>query len=525
LKRSLEPFAPSGRRSIASRLPGAISSTAVIDTSAGRVRGRRLPDMVAFTGVPYAAPPTKGRRFRPPEPHAGWPGVLDATRTPPEAPQQSTVPRFPAGVRRTGWSEDCLFLNVFTPATDAGRRPVMVWIHGGAFVNGSGSRVPFDPTHMVLDDDVVVVSINYRLGPLGWMYLGHIDPDYAGSGNNGLLDQVAALRWVADNIAAFGGDPGNVTVVGTSAGAMSIVSLLASPAVTGLFHRAIAQSGAGAYPITIEHAATYADRLMSSTRARTIGELIDLPVERFTAHLPKVTSDLSAELEALHRLDMYLLLGPVIDGITLLEPPHDTIRRGAAADLPLIVGTNAREYAAFLHLFAPEDKQLHGDVQRWFGDRGPDVLRTYGDDVGDADDDRYEMLLTDRCFRIPARRLAEAHVEGCTAPCYEYLFRWNPPERLFGAAHGSEIPVVFDVRDRRELNAFGFRRHSTIPVELAHAMRGAWTALARSGDPNHAELPQWRPVTDGHPTMVFDNVSQLAEDLDAKRLALWEGVV
>src|SRR5262249_37840246 len=150
-------------------------------------------------------------------------------------------------------------------------------------------------------------------------YLGHVDPDYAGSGNNGLLDQLEALRWVADNIASFGGDPANVTVFGTSAGAMSITSLLASPAATGRFHRAIAQSGAGAYPITVEQATAYAERMMSYTRVRTIGELVDLPVERLATYLPRVGSELSTDLEVLHRLDTYLLLGPVIDGITLRE--------------------------------------------------------------------------------------------------------------------------------------------------------------------------------------------------------------
>ncbi|MBA2280505.1 MAG: carboxylesterase family protein, partial [Acidimicrobiia bacterium] len=216
----------------------------IVATSGGQVRGFEKGGVLRFRGIPYAAPPVGPLRFRPPQPHEGWTGVRDALEPGAMAPQVAGGLEAMLGSAKMAQGEDCLFLNVTTPAADDAGRPVLVWIHGGGFVGGAGSIPWYSGVRYAQRDDVVVVSINYRLGALGFTHLPGLGEGFAGSGNAGILDQVAALRWTRDNIAAFGGDPGNVTVFGESAGGMSIGTLLATPEASGLFHRAIAQSGA-----------------------------------------------------------------------------------------------------------------------------------------------------------------------------------------------------------------------------------------------------------------------------------------
>ena len=216
----------------------------IVSTAQGQLEGAQSGDIIRFLGVPFAAPPVGDLRFQPPAPVAPWDGVRPALAHGARSWQESAGVTAMLGDDASGTDEDCLYLNVFTPACDDARRPVMVWIHGGGFVNGSGSTPWYDGSALAARGDVVVVTINYRLGALGFLWLGDLDPRLRSSGVNGLLDQAAALQWVHDNIAAFGGDPESVTIFGESAGAMSVSTLLALPAARGLFHRAIAQSGA-----------------------------------------------------------------------------------------------------------------------------------------------------------------------------------------------------------------------------------------------------------------------------------------
>ena len=221
---------------------------ALVETRRGAVRGVGKDGLVLFRGLPYARPPIGPLRFRPPEPPEAWSGIRDATRFGSSAPQNGALigPLMSLGIGRTG--EDCLHLNIWTPAADGRRRPVMVWIHGGAFILGSGSQMLYDGAALARRGDVVVVTINYRLGALGFLRLrDRFGSRLPASGNEGLLDQIAALQWVRDEISSFGGDPGNVTIFGESAGAMSCATLLATPRAGGLFHRAILQSGAANY--------------------------------------------------------------------------------------------------------------------------------------------------------------------------------------------------------------------------------------------------------------------------------------
>ena len=238
-----------------------MSSTTVM-VAQGALQGIEKDGIVQFRGIPYAAPPVGERRFLAPAPPESWDGVRDASTFGSMSVQESGGITAFLGDAADSSSEDCLFLNVFTPGCDDASRPVMVWIHGGGFINGSSSTPWYDGTTLATRGDVVVVTLNYRLGALGFLWLGDLDERYRSSGVNGLLDQAAALAWVHDNISVFGGDPNNVTIFGESAGAMSVSTLLAIPAARGLFHKAIAQSGAAHNTFTPAMGAAMTEQFM-----------------------------------------------------------------------------------------------------------------------------------------------------------------------------------------------------------------------------------------------------------------------
>ena len=255
-----------------------------VTTPAGRVVGTTLANGVQrFAGIPYAAPPVGPRRFRAATPAEGWPGVRDASSFGAVCPQQPSPLDLLLSGKPENQSEDCLVLNVWTPGCDGAGRPVLVWIHGGAFIQGSGSSPVYDGSRLAARGDVVVVTINYRLGEFGWLKLDDLGEEFAGSANNGLTDQVLALRWVRDSIAAFGGDPARVTVFGESAGAMSIAALLGAASARGLFQRAITQSGAANVHLTGSAAASVTAEYCNRAGVSHPGDLLDLPVERLLA--------------------------------------------------------------------------------------------------------------------------------------------------------------------------------------------------------------------------------------------------
>ena len=279
-----------------------------------------------------------------------WEGVRAADQFGAVAPQAAGGTAMLLGDQGRAASEDCLFLNVVTPACDDGARPVMVWIHGGGFVNGSSSTPWYDGTRLATRGDVVVVGINYRLGALGLMWLGDLDPSLRSSGVNALLDQVAALRWVQENIAAFGGDPGNVTIFGESAGAMSVGTLLALPSARGLFHRAIAQSGAATNTVAPEVAAEITATMMSRLNVTDLEGLLAADAAALVDAGSSITADLIREPRRIvgrPGLSVALAFEPVVDGEWLPAPPLEAIRSGAAADVPLLIGTNRDEWNLF----------------------------------------------------------------------------------------------------------------------------------------------------------------------------------
>jgi para-nitrobenzyl esterase len=489
----------------------------VVKTRQGALRGSVVDGVVSFKGIAYAAPPFGPRRFRPPQPVEPWDGVRDALEFGPTVPKPPYAPPFDKIMPEVGKAgEDCLNLNVWTPDPGRSGLPVMVWIHGGAFRNGTGMIPTYDGTHFARDG-VVCVTINYRLGVEGFLYLGD------GTANLGLLDQIAALQWVQENIAAFGGDPGNVTIFGESAGGMSVTTLLALPRARGLFRRAIAQSGAGHHVLTLETA-----RLLGQYIAEKLG--IPATAEAFAEQSSERLLQAQVELagEVVSNPDprrwRELLLNsmphePVIDGEILADLPIKLIAAGAGAGVDVLVGFNSEEHRFFLvppGTIDTLDEQALVRLSNGYGlpPEAPGIYRELYPDASPGE--LYSAIATDWFFRIPAIRLAEARVAH-NQPVYMYEFAWRSPQfggRL-GACHALEISFVFDNLQRNTpQGVVGLNG----PQTLADTMHAAWASFARTGDPGWPRYDLTRRAT-----MRFDLTSEVVDDPQPITRKLWEG--
>jgi para-nitrobenzyl esterase len=407
----------------------------------------------------------------------------------------------------------CLTLSVFTPALDDARRPVLFWIHGGAFVIGTGATPIYDGTRFAAHGDVVVVSINYRLGAFGFLHLDEIfGSEFAGSGNLGILDQVCALEWVRDNIAAFGGDPDRVTIFGESAGGMSVGTLLGLPAAQGLFSQAIVQSGGGSFCATAETATEIAQSVLAEAGIDTVAELESAPMD---ALLAAQTKALAA------RASTDLAFMPVVDGNVLPERPVDAVAHGLGA-VPTMIGTTKDEMTLFtvldLGLGEIDGDLVHHVLGQSFGDRGGEVLARYRELYPELDDrDLLTVIATDRVFRVPAIRLAEAGLSHRST--HMYLFTWETP--AFGgklkSCHALELPFMWDAIDRPGLSMLtgeGPERQA-----LADTMHAAWIAFARTGDPG------WPPYDlDRRATQRFDTTVETVDDPQRDQRELWTAI-
>lgn len=496
---------------------------AVVTTSGGQLRGGVSDGGYAFLGVPYAAAPFGANRFRPPRPVESWRGVRDATRLGPEPPQVAppAVDMEFAPDRVTGG--DCLNLNVWTPDPAAAGLPVMVWVQGGMFE--LSSLASYDGRHFARDG-VVCVAFNWRVGAEGFLYLDD------GDANLGLLDQVAALQWVRDDIAAFGGDPGNVTIFGESAGAMSIGTLLSIPRAEGLFRRAIVQSGA-AHQVTPAETARRIGRYLAERLGvpPTREALAAVPVQRLLAAQAELKADLLAHPDpdrwGREVVASTLLWQPVIDGEVLPGPPMDRIAAGAGAQVDVIAGTNTDDWRLFRVLGGDldeiTDEILTGPVDVY----GYRALAAYGLPVETAlaayraaypdagPGDLLAAVETDWFVRVPTIRLADAHA-NTTSGTYMYEFAWPSPG--LGAVHALEIPFVFDTLNK-DLPLLGPLLGPNPPQELADAMHAAWISFATNGDPGWPAYDLSRRAT-----MRFDTTSQVVDDPRSWERALWEGV-
>ena len=502
--------------------------TRIADTTAGKVEGREKDGVLRFAGIPFAAPPVGDRRFLPPQPHPGWDDVRDATRFGKVSVQPGDLLGAIGAAPAPEWSEDCLFLNVQTPALDDAGRPVLVWIHGGAFVNGTGATPWYDGTHFVQRGDVVVVSINYRLGALGWLHLGHLDPAYARSGNSGLLDQIAALEWVRDNIAGFGGDPGNVTIFGESAGGMSVGTLLGAPAAAGLFHKAIPQSGAAHNVSTADEAAQVTEAVLAELGGGGLDTLLGASPERLL-EAQKAVSQAMATGKGPRRSTAAsgLPFGPVIDGEVLPRHPYEAVVDGLSSSVPLLVGTTKDEWTLFglMQSSLPDGDALRRRLGRIVEEPEP-LLAAYRSVRAEAShDDLFTAIMTDRVFRVPAIRLAEAQATHQPDHTFMYLFEYESTafDGRLKSCHALEIPFVFDTLTKGGVEML---TGAEPPAELAEAMQRAWISFARTGDPGHDGVPTW-PAYDhaGRATMHFGVTCHLEHDPAPTERLAWEGVL
>jgi para-nitrobenzyl esterase len=491
-------------------------ATTVAETSQGTVSGMYADGVHAFKGIPYAAPPFGSRRMRPPEPPPAWDGVRDCTRFGPTAPKNPYAPPFDTLLAEPDIpGADCLNLNVWTPEVGEAGLPVLVWIHGGSFTNGSGAVPQYDGTAFARDG-VVCVTINYRLGADGFLFL----PD--GAANAGLLDQVAALQWVHDNIAGFGGDPARVTIGGESAGGMSATTLLSMPRTAGLFRRVIAQSGAGQHvlsPATAIRVGGYlADKLGVPATREAIAAL---PVQRLLDAQTALGLDLRADPDPARWGEVtanLMVFEPVVDGDILPAMPLEAIRRGAGHDVDVLIGTNTDEWLFFIVppgvLAYIDDAALQATAAA-YGLAGTAVQTYRTNRPAASPGDLYAAVVSDWFFRIPAIRVAEARPRSAT---WLYEFGWKSPvlDGQLGACHYVEIPFAFDTaRSQGAAPMIG----SEPPQSVADDMHRAWVSFATSGDPG------WpRYDTADRATMLFDARSGVVHDVRGDERRLWDGV-
>ncbi|MFD1170198.1 carboxylesterase/lipase family protein [Oceanobacillus caeni] len=478
-----------------------MTSATFVNTTYGQVKGEKNENVYVWKGIPYAKAPVGSLRFQPPEAPESWDGVLDATQFGPVAPQPDSEIMNNLGNDAESSSEDCLNLNIWSPSINKDKlRPVMVWIHGGAFMNGSGSSGLYDGTSFASSGDVVVVTINYRLGILGFLHLGELaGEEYATSGNCGILDQVAALRWVQDNIENFGGDPNRVTIFGESAGAMSVGVLLAMPSAKGLFHQAILQSGAASNVIRSSQATKVAERILTSLGIvhDELPKLRDIPVEKL--------------IEVSSTLPMMKLV-PVVDGISLPNDPEEALEDGFAKDIPILIGVNKDEYRLFTY-FDPrwknaEQREVEQIFESTFGTAMP-AIQSQLSENDTLDQDLYDKLMTAQIFTKPALKLAEYQVRQ-GAPTYMYRFDWESPVAAGGlkSCHALEIPFVWN--NLNEPQIIQLTGNSPEREEIAKQMHQAWIAFAHSGNPNHEGIPDWPEYNlTKQETMLFNKESRV----------------
>ena len=496
----------------------------IVETENGPVRGACRSEVWSFKGIPYASAPTAERRFGPPEPAPVWDAPRDATAFGSAAPQNPDSLDHIWGERLAPGDEDCLTLNIWTPSTDHGQpKPVMVWIHGGAFVIGSGRWGWCDGGELAKRGEVVVVTINYRLGVLGFLDLSEVgDSRHASSGNHGLLDQIAALRWIRANIARFGGDPNNVTIFGESAGAISVSSLLATPRAQGLFHNAIVMSGGANLVRTPETSRAVTRSFFKLARVDTVSQLQALPTKTL----------LSLQQRFLNQNEFGgdLVFGPVVDGLSLPEHPLHAVRAGRARRISLLTGTTmdeARLWALYVPLLRwSRPRGLENVLRHTVGERWREVISTYERARPNERPGNLAMAINgDLLFRMPAIRLAEAQAVHRPHDTRMYLFSWRTPTHggRLGAPHAVDLPFIFGNLEQRGVQRYigsGSER-----LDLSRRIQDAWIAFARGGDPNHAGLPHWPAY---HPntraTMVFDNTTRLENDPRSDERRVWGSV-
>lgn len=505
-----------------SALPGSVRSASAAqsaaETAVGKVRGQVNDGVHVFKGIPYGASTAGKNRFMPPVQPASWSGVRDALEYGPSAPQGRSA------------NEDCLVLNVWTRGLNGGgKRPVMVWLHGGGFTSGSGSAISYDGTNLCLGGDVVVVTINHRLNVFGTNFLGDLGgPEFAQSGCAGMLDIIASLKWVRDNIASFGGDPGAVTIFGESGGGRKVSTLLAMPDAKGLFHRAIIQSGAILRVVPREDGTRAAAMLLAELglNAKKVRKLQTMPVERIQEAYAAVSRKFTLKEPVIGMAPST----PVLDGVALPIHPFDPVAPAISADVPVMVGYTRTEETLFKR---PSAKDLELDaeglksrVAKRLGNHVPPerVIDTYSKTYPNASPwDLFMLICTDHPRGTYPKELALRKTALGAAPAYVYRFDWDLGNELH-SPHAIEIPFAFD-NIRHGIGLFPIPQ-SPEAFALAKKVSATWMAFARTGNPDTSAMPHWPAYTaDSRHTMLFNNESRVEKDPERETRQIMEEVL
>ncbi len=499
-----------------------VEEDCIAETTIGKVRGYKRRGVIKFKGIHYATPPVRDLRFKPPSPLKSWNGIRDALKYSPISPQPLSSLENMFGEALEQDEVSCLTLNIWTQAMNDKKRQVMFFIHGGGFLTGNGGSL--DGSRLVLRGDVVVVSINYRLGVLGFLYMPEIHETTA---NAGLLDMVAALKWTTENISKFGGNPNDITIFGESAGASAVACLLAMPAAKGLFQKAILQSTAARKNrFSVESGKKIYESTIQKLGIKKgdINALYKVPAEEI------IKTQTTLERIGVGRP----MVGPVVDGKILPEHPLEAIRKGFAKDIKIFIGSNLDENKLWT-MWDPKSSEL---TEEGLIKTAKKVMRALKADENKAEElinlyrqtrdtprDIEDAILTDYTFHITSIRIAEFQSQH-QPNTFMYLFTWKSPLEggRYGSMHILELPFVFGLMGDNAIGVYPRRTRET--QELSEKMMDAWISFAHTGNPNHESIPTIPPYDlNKRATINFDKEITIIEDPFGEERMFWEDLL
>jgi para-nitrobenzyl esterase len=519
------------------------SNETVAETTAWKIRGFRRNGVYIFKGVPYGASTAGTRRFMPPASPEPWSGIRNALQYGRVCPNQDSA-HFNTdgknlantdedafvlhrGAAATIPGEDCLRLNLWTPEINGShKRPVMVYMHGGGFASGSGhDLLSYDGENLARNHDVVVVTHNHRLNVYGYLNLQELGgEEYASSANVGLLDITAVLAWVRDNITTFGGNPGCVTIFGQSGGGGKVLALMAMPAAKGLFHRAIVQSGPFLKSLSPDYSGRLAELVLAEVglAKSQLRQLQTISVDRLSGAAAEAMKKMPSHRSSLRQVYGEDNWGPTMDSHILPRHPFDPGAPEISADVPLLTGSNLHEFVNGLdrpEAQAMQVDELHRLVNLEFGERSKEIIDAYRREYPEATPFELYATIAAVSVRRPAREQAIRKAVLSRAPAYAYIYAWRTPvlDGRPGSFHGSEIAFTFDNAALCDHYSGG----STEAMVLSKQMSTAWVSFARTGNPNHDDLPHWSKYTSQRrTTMQFDRHCEVRNDPEARGLGL-----